>query len=102
MDRTEIVFACVTFPGEFFLTQEYLETLNKHIRMIKFVIIWTFDLQTDDDDDEERKKRRREKNKVAAARCRNRKKERTDFLQKVSKIKYYNYTTIFILKFINM
>ncbi|XP_043076396.1 jun dimerization protein 2 [Puntigrus tetrazona] len=36
------------------------------------------------DDDEERKKRRREKNKVAAARCRNRKKERTDFLQKES------------------
>ncbi|TRY88464.1 hypothetical protein DNTS_005148 [Danionella cerebrum] len=37
-----------------------------------------------DDDDEERRKRRREKNKVAAARCRNRKKERTDFLQKES------------------
>ncbi|XP_065112449.1 jun dimerization protein 2 [Paramisgurnus dabryanus] len=37
-----------------------------------------------DDDDDERKKRRREKNKVAAARCRNRKKERTDFLQQES------------------
>lgn len=37
-----------------------------------------------DDDDDERKKRRREKNKVAAARCRNRKKERTDYLQQES------------------
>lgn len=35
-------------------------------------------------DNDDRKKRRREKNKVAAARCRNRKKERTDFLQKES------------------
>ncbi|XP_042634298.1 jun dimerization protein 2 [Cyprinus carpio] len=32
----------------------------------------------------QQKKRRREKNKVAAARCRNRKKERTDLLQKES------------------
>uniref|UniRef100_A0A673GWG0 Jun dimerization protein 2-like n=1 Tax=Sinocyclocheilus rhinocerous TaxID=307959 RepID=A0A673GWG0_9TELE len=40
--------------------------------------------QGESDDDEERKKRRREKNKVAAARCRNRRKERTDLLQKES------------------
>nr|XP_020018899.1 jun dimerization protein 2 [Castor canadensis] len=33
---------------------------------------------------EERRKRRREKNKVAAARCRNKKKERTEFLQRES------------------
>ncbi|KAJ8008663.1 hypothetical protein DPEC_G00080760 [Dallia pectoralis] len=36
------------------------------------------------DEDDERRKRRRDKNKVAAARCRNKKKERTDFLQKES------------------
>lgn len=36
------------------------------------------------DEEEERRKRRREKNKVAAARCRNKKKERTEFLQRVS------------------
>ncbi|XP_067894532.1 jun dimerization protein 2-like isoform X2 [Heterodontus francisci] len=37
-----------------------------------------------DQEDDERRKRRREKNKVAAARCRNKKKERTEFLQKES------------------
>uniref|UniRef100_A0AC11CWC3 Jun dimerization protein 2 n=1 Tax=Ovis aries TaxID=9940 RepID=A0AC11CWC3_SHEEP len=36
------------------------------------------------DEEEERRKRRREKNKVAAARCRNKKKERTEFLQRES------------------
>ncbi|XP_038818450.1 jun dimerization protein 2-like [Salvelinus fontinalis] len=36
------------------------------------------------DEDDERRRRRRDKNKVAAARCRNRKKERTDFLQRES------------------
>ncbi|KAK6297821.1 hypothetical protein J4Q44_G00324040 [Coregonus suidteri] len=36
------------------------------------------------DEDDERRKRRRDKNKVAAARCRNKKKERTDFLQRES------------------
>lgn len=35
------------------------------------------------DEEQERRKRRREKNKVAAARCRNKKRERTDYLQKV-------------------
>ncbi|XP_038646258.1 jun dimerization protein 2 [Scyliorhinus canicula] len=35
-------------------------------------------------EDDEWRKRRREKNKIAAARCRNKKKERTEFLQKES------------------
>ncbi|XP_051877093.1 jun dimerization protein 2-like [Pristis pectinata] len=35
-------------------------------------------------EDDERRRRRREKNKVAAARCRNKKRERTEFLQKES------------------
>ena len=35
------------------------------------------------DEEVDRRKRRREKNKVAAARCRNKKKERTDYLQQV-------------------
>ncbi|XP_016337403.1 jun dimerization protein 2 [Sinocyclocheilus anshuiensis] len=52
--------------------------LNRHAKRPFDVI------KGETDDDEERKKRRREKNKVAAARCRNRKKERTDFLQKES------------------
>ncbi|XP_067274198.1 jun dimerization protein 2 [Pseudorasbora parva] len=52
--------------------------LNRHAKR-------TFDdIDGEEGDDDERKKRRREKNKVAAARCRNRKKERTDFLQKES------------------
>ncbi|ROL52442.1 Jun dimerization protein 2 [Anabarilius grahami] len=55
--------------------------LNRHAKRPFNVIKGDDD---DDDDDDERKKRRREKNKVAAARCRNRKKERTDFLQKES------------------
>ncbi|KAK3522572.1 hypothetical protein QTP86_024991 [Hemibagrus guttatus] len=41
-------------------------------------------LQSEMADEDERRMRRREKNKVAAARCRNKKKERTDFLQKES------------------
>ncbi|XP_062857116.1 jun dimerization protein 2 [Trichomycterus rosablanca] len=41
-------------------------------------------LQSEVADENERRKRRREKNKVAAARCRNKKKERTDFLHKES------------------
>ncbi|KAJ8341564.1 hypothetical protein SKAU_G00338550 [Synaphobranchus kaupii] len=36
------------------------------------------------DEEEDRRKRRREKNKVAAAQCRNKKKERTEFLQRES------------------
>ncbi|XP_059354217.1 jun dimerization protein 2 isoform X3 [Carassius carassius] len=52
--------------------------LNRHAKRPFDVI------NGESDDDEERKKRRREKNKVAAARCRNRKKERTDQLQKES------------------
>ncbi|XP_062899117.1 jun dimerization protein 2 [Mobula hypostoma] len=38
----------------------------------------------DDREEDERRRRRREKNKVAAARCRNKKRERTEFLQKES------------------
>ncbi|XP_059818861.1 jun dimerization protein 2 [Hypanus sabinus] len=38
----------------------------------------------DDQEEDERRRRRREKNKVAAARCRNKKRERTEFLQKES------------------
>uniref|UniRef100_A0A452H188 BZIP domain-containing protein n=1 Tax=Gopherus agassizii TaxID=38772 RepID=A0A452H188_9SAUR len=34
--------------------------------------------------EDERKKRRRERNKIAAAKCRNKKKEKTECLQKVS------------------
>ncbi|XP_067239380.1 jun dimerization protein 2 [Chanodichthys erythropterus] len=56
--------------------------LNRHAKRPFDVI--KGEEEGDDDDDDERKKRRREKNKVAAARCRNRKKERTDFLQKES------------------
>ncbi|KAM8833959.1 jun dimerization protein 2-like [Synchiropus picturatus] len=41
-------------------------------------------IKTEAGEDEERRKRRREKNKVAAARCRNKRKERTDYLQKES------------------
>ncbi|KAI7800220.1 jun dimerization protein 2 [Triplophysa rosa] len=63
--------------------------LNRHGKRPLSIIKSETD-DDDDDDNDDRKKRRREKNKVAAARCRNRKKERTDFLQKVSRIKYYN------------
>lgn len=35
-------------------------------------------------EEDERKKRRRERNKIAAAKCRNKKKEKTECLQKVS------------------
>ncbi|KAF4099864.1 hypothetical protein G5714_019990 [Onychostoma macrolepis] len=52
--------------------------LNRHAKRPFDVI------KGESDDNDDRKKRRREKNKVAAARCRNRKKERTDFLQKES------------------
>ncbi|XP_051510480.1 jun dimerization protein 2-like [Myxocyprinus asiaticus] len=55
-----------------------LSILNRHAKRPLSVI------KGEIDDDDERKKRRREKNKVAAARCRNRKKERTDYLQKES------------------
>lgn len=41
-------------------------------------------LQSEVAGDDDRRTRRREKNKVAAARCRNKKKERTDYLQKES------------------
>ncbi|XP_034419544.1 jun dimerization protein 2 isoform X1 [Cyclopterus lumpus] len=41
-------------------------------------------IKTERDEEVDRRKRRREKNKVAAARCRNKKKERTDYLQKES------------------
>ncbi|KAM6960500.1 jun dimerization protein 2-like isoform 2-T2 [Aplochiton taeniatus] len=41
-------------------------------------------IKTERDEEDDRRKRRREKNKVAAARCRNKKKERTDYLQKES------------------
>uniref|UniRef100_A0A8C7DMY6 Jun dimerization protein 2b n=2 Tax=Oncorhynchus TaxID=8016 RepID=A0A8C7DMY6_ONCKI len=41
-------------------------------------------LTEEKDEEEERRRRRRDKNKVAAARCRNKKKERTDFLQRES------------------
>ena len=34
--------------------------------------------------EDERKRRRRERNKIAAAKCRNKKKEKTECLQKVS------------------
>ncbi|XP_063080023.1 jun dimerization protein 2-like [Engraulis encrasicolus] len=41
-------------------------------------------MKTERDEEDDRRKRRREKNKVAAARCRNKKKERTEYLQKES------------------
>uniref|UniRef100_G3NXM4 Jun dimerization protein 2 n=1 Tax=Gasterosteus aculeatus TaxID=69293 RepID=G3NXM4_GASAC len=41
-------------------------------------------IKTERDEEDDRRKRRREKNKVAAARCRNKKKERTDYLQNES------------------
>ncbi|KAM6954628.1 jun dimerization protein 2-like [Aplochiton taeniatus] len=41
-------------------------------------------IKTEMDEEDDRRTRRREKNKVAAARCRNKKKERTDFLQRES------------------
>ncbi|XP_051954757.1 jun dimerization protein 2-like [Xyrauchen texanus] len=56
-----------------------LSILNRHSKRPLSVIKGEID-----DNNDERKKRRREKNKVAAARCRNRKKERTDCLQKES------------------
>uniref|UniRef100_A0A4W5QQ52 Jun dimerization protein 2 n=1 Tax=Hucho hucho TaxID=62062 RepID=A0A4W5QQ52_9TELE len=43
-----------------------------------------FTVEEEKDEEEEWRRRRRDKNKVAAARCRNRKKERTDFLQRES------------------
>ncbi|KAM6916835.1 jun dimerization protein 2-like [Lycodopsis pacificus] len=49
----------------------FLDGLGKRSRVIK----------TERDEEDDRRKRRREKNKVAAARCRNKKKERTDYLQ---------------------
>ncbi|XP_051952001.1 jun dimerization protein 2-like [Xyrauchen texanus] len=55
-----------------------LSILNRHAKRPLGVI------KGESDDNEERRKRRREKNKVAAARCRNRRKEKTDFLQKES------------------
>ncbi|XP_056620358.1 jun dimerization protein 2 [Triplophysa dalaica] len=58
--------------------------LNRHGKRSFSVIKSETDDDDDDDNNDDRKKRRREKNKVAAARCRNRKKERTDFLQKES------------------
>lgn len=47
------------------------------------VCIWVFLGQFSPEEDE-RKKRRRERNKIAAAKCRNKKKEKTECLQKVS------------------
>ncbi|XP_055029155.2 jun dimerization protein 2 [Paramisgurnus dabryanus] len=44
----------------------------------------TLPIKTERDEEDERRKRRREKNKVAAARCRNKKKERTEYLQRES------------------
>ncbi|XP_077476848.1 jun dimerization protein 2-like isoform X2 [Stigmatopora argus] len=41
-------------------------------------------IKTERGEEDDRRTRRREKNKVAAARCRNKKKERTDYLQKES------------------
>ncbi|XP_037342797.2 jun dimerization protein 2-like isoform X1 [Pungitius pungitius] len=41
-------------------------------------------IKTERDEEDDRRKQRREKNKVAAARCRNKKKERTDYLQNES------------------
>ncbi|CAL8300166.1 unnamed protein product [Boreogadus saida] len=41
----------------------------------------TLSIKAERDDEVDRRKRRREKNKMAAARCRNKKKERTDYLQ---------------------
>ncbi|XP_034531494.1 jun dimerization protein 2 isoform X1 [Notolabrus celidotus] len=52
----------------------FLDSLGKRPLVIK----------TERDEEDDRRKRRREKNKVAAARCRNKKKERTDYLQKES------------------
>ncbi|KAF0044438.1 hypothetical protein F2P81_003596 [Scophthalmus maximus] len=52
----------------------FLDSLGKRPLVIK----------TERGEEEDRRTRRREKNKVAAARCRNKKKERTDYLQKES------------------
>ncbi|KAK5857326.1 hypothetical protein PBY51_010579 [Eleginops maclovinus] len=52
----------------------FLDSLGKRPMVIK----------TERNEEDDRRKRRREKNKVAAARCRNKKKERTDYLQKES------------------
>ncbi|KAL6105735.1 jdp2 [Pungitius sinensis] len=41
-------------------------------------------IKTERDEEDDRRRQRREKNKVAAARCRNKKKERTDYLQNES------------------
>lgn len=66
-----------------FKNPEVIKIQSCVYNILWIVCIWFFVGQFSPEEDE-RKKRRRERNKIAAAKCRNKKKEKTECLQKVS------------------